>query len=176
MQTEFEVKILDIDVDKIISKLESIGAEKIKEKEQKRYVYDFTPVKKDSWVRLRTDGEKTTVTVKEIHSDEIDGTKEVSVIVDNFEQAHKLLEKLGYKHKAYQENKRISYLLDGVKIEIDFWPRIPVYIEVEGKSPEEVEEIVKLVGFEMDQTTSMSVKDVYAKYGIDIEIIKELKF
>lgn len=33
MQTEFEVKILDIDVDEIVLKLESLGAEKIGKKE-----------------------------------------------------------------------------------------------------------------------------------------------
>ena len=42
MDTEFEVKILDIDVENTISKLESLGAKKLKEKDQKRYVYDFS--------------------------------------------------------------------------------------------------------------------------------------
>ena len=176
MDTEFEAKILDIDVNTIISKLESLGAKKIKEKEQKRYVYDFSPKKENSWVRLRTDGEKTTLAIKEIENHEIDGTKELEVVVDDFEKTNAILEKLGYNHKGYQENKRISYILDDVEIEIDSWPKIPPYLEVEGKSIQDVEKIVKLLGYEMSQTTSINTTEVYKKYGINIQDIKELKF
>ena len=176
MDTEFEVKILDIDVDNIISKLESLGAKKLKEKDQKRYVYDFSPKKENSWIRLRTDGGKTTLTVKEIENHKINGTKEIEISVDDFEKTNLFLEKLGYSNKGYQENKRVSYILDNVEIEIDFWPKIPPYLEIEGKSIQEVENIIKLMGYEKSQTTSINTTEVYKKYGIDIENIKELKF
>lgn len=80
------------------------------------------------------------------------------------------MEKLGYKHKAYQENKRISYLLDGVEIEIDFWPLIPPYLEVEGKSIQEVELMVEKLGYNMEQTTSINTKKVYEKYEVDLTL------
>ena len=176
MKTEFEVKILEIDVDKIISKLDSLGAKKIGEKEQKRFVYDFTPIKENSWVRLRTNGQDTTLTIKEIQNDKIDGTKEIEISVDDFETTNIFLEKLGYIPKGYQENKRISYILNGVEIEIDFWPKIPAYLEVEGKSIEDVEKTIQLLGYELTQTTSINTKKVYKNYGIDLEEMKELKF
>ena len=87
-----------------------------------------------------------------------------------------LLEKLGYLNKGYQENKRISYILNNVEIEIDFWPKIPPYLEIEGKSIEEVENIIKLLGYKTSQTTSINTTDIYKKYGIDIENIRDLKF
>lgn len=176
MKTEFEVKILEIDVDEIISKLNWLGAKKNGEKLQKRFVYDFTPKKNNSWVRLRTDGQNTTLTIKEIENDKIGGTKEIEISVDDFEKTNLFLEKLGYFHKGYQENKRISYILNNVEIEIDFWPQIPPYLEIEGKSVEDVERIIKLLGFELSQTTSINTIKVYKKYGIDIDLIKELKF
>lgn len=80
------------------------------------------------------------------------------------------MEKLGYKHKAYQENKRISYLLDGVEIEIDFWSLIPPYLEVEGKSIQEVELMVEKLGYNMEQTTSINTKKVYEKYEVDLTL------
>ena len=120
MDTEFEAKILDIDVDNTISKLESLGAKKIKEKKQKRYVYDFSPKKENSWVRLRTDGEKTTLTIKEIKNHKIDGTKEIEISVDDFQKTNLLLEKLGYFNKGYQENKRMSYILNNVEMKLIF--------------------------------------------------------
>lgn len=176
METEYEVKILEIDVDKIITKLEALGAKKVREKEQRRFVYDFSPIKDNSWIRLRTDGIKTTLTIKEIKTDEIDGTKELEISVDDFDKTTLLLEKLGYVHRSYQENKRISYVLNDVEIEIDFWPQIPPYLEIEGKSIEHVERVVKLLGYNFDHTTSINTTKVYLKYGIDIMSIKELKF
>ena len=176
MNTEFEVKILGINVNKIISKLNSLGARKIGEKQQRRFVYDFTPKKKNSWLRLRTDGQKTTLTLKEIKNHKIDGTKELEISVDNFDATNLLLKKLGYIPKGYQENKRISYTLKDVEIEIDFWPHIPAYLEIEGKSVKDVEKIIKLLGFTLAQTTSINTEKVYKKYGIDLSSIKELKF
>ncbi len=134
MNTEFEVKILAIDIDEIIVKLAELGAEKIGEKQQRRFVYDLMPKKENLWIRLRTDGQKTTMTLKEIQNDKIDGTKEIEILVDDFDKTKIFLEKLGYEHKSYQENRRTSYILDGVEIEIDLWPLIPPYVEIEGKS------------------------------------------
>lgn len=176
MKTEIEVKVLEIDVDMVILLLDKLGAERIGEKKQRRFVYDFTPKKENAWVRLRTNGSETTLTIKEIKNEDIDGTKEIEIIVGDFDKTNFLLEKLGYINKSYQENKRISYLLEGVEVEIDFWPRIPPYLEVEGKSVEEVKKIVTLLGFDFSKTTSVNTLGIYKKYGIDIEMIKELKF
>ena len=72
----------------------------MKEKFQQSAAYDFTLANSNSWVRLRTDGNKTTLTVKEIHNDDgVDGTKELEVSVDNGGNAC-LTTKLGTKHKV----------------------------------------------------------------------------
>jgi len=49
------------------------------------------------------------LTIKEIISDSIDGTKEIEVEVSDFEDTNLILEKMGYKFKSYQENKRTSF-------------------------------------------------------------------
>lgn len=176
MKTEFEAKILEIDVDEIILKLNELNAKKIGKKYQKRFVYDLIPKKENSWIRLRTDGENTTLTIKEIENDDIDGTKEMEITVHDFEKTNLLLQKLGYNSKGYQENKRISYRLDDVEIEIDTWPKIPPYLEIEADSIEKVKNTIKKLGFEKSDSTSINTKEIYKKYGIDIESIKELKF
>ena len=43
MKTEYEVKVLNINVDNIIERLESLGAIKKGEYFQRRYVYNFNP-------------------------------------------------------------------------------------------------------------------------------------
>lgn len=175
---EYECRILNIDLEELISKLESLDAKNKGEKFQQRYVYDFNPVDPNSWIRLRTNGDKVTIAIKDISDrSSISGTEELELGVDDFETANLILERLGYKHRNYQENKRWSFVLNGVKIEIDTWPLIPTYAEVEGSSEKEVLDTLKLLGVNMDDVTTLDVASIYKeKYGIDLLSIKELRF
>jgi adenylate cyclase class 2 len=175
METEFELRILDIDVDDVKRRLEQIGATCVAERSMRRKVYDFDE-NPNAWLRLRETGEKVELTIKEIESETIDGTKELEIEVSDFETTAKILEKLGFTHKSIQENKRVSYRKGDVMFEIDFWPRIPPYLEIEGPSKEAVEAAVKELGFTLDQTTGMGNQAIYDHYGIDIRKLKELKF
>jgi len=177
MKTEYEVRVLEIDTEEIIKKLESLGAKKEAEYDQKRYVYDLLEKDDGKWIRLRTNGTKTTLTYKDVTSDKIDGTKECEVEVSDFEGTNEILNKMGYFSKAYQENKRIRYYLDGVEIDIDSWPMIPTYLEIEGESEEAVNQMIKKLELPENKVTSLDVQSVYEKiYGIDITKIKNLKF
>jgi adenylate cyclase class 2 len=176
MKIEYEVKILDINPEEIAKKLKKLWARYMWEKQQKRYVYDFSPVKPNKWVRLRQKGDYSELTIKEISNDSITWTKELETRVWDFDTMHLLLQELWYTPRAFQENRRISYTLDWVEIEIDFWPKIPVYIEVEGKNQEEVENMVHRLWYKMADTTSINTTKVYTKYGIDLASIKELRF
>lgn len=176
MNTEFEVRILEMDVDKITKKLESLGAVKKFDYLQRRYVYDFMPKQEKKWIRLRTNGEMTTLTIKDIVSSKIDGTKELEIEVDNFEKTHLILKELGYHPKGYQENRRCQYELDGVEVDIDSWPRIPTYLEVEGKSEKEVYLTLDKLGFDKENITTKDVEEIYSDYGYDLEEIESLVF
>ena len=177
MNIEIEERVLDIDVEKIIAKLETLGATKVGEWHQKRYVYDFNPVRENEWIRLRTNGEKVTLTYKNIEDVSLTGTKELEVEVEDFEKTNELLNILGYMPKAFQENKRIRYLLEGTEVDIDFWPLIPAYLEIEGSSKEEVEKIENLLEVNKEKITYLNCSDIYKNiYGIDSSKIKELKF
>lgn len=47
---EYEVRVLEINREEIIKKLERLGAKKIKEGMQRRYVYDFNPIQKHKYI------------------------------------------------------------------------------------------------------------------------------
>ena len=66
MAKEREVTILNIDEEMFIKRLLEHGAIKKDEFLQRRYTYDFNPVMPNKWIRLRTNGKKTTLTIKEI--------------------------------------------------------------------------------------------------------------
>lgn len=177
MSIEFEVRKLEISFDKMISKLETLGATCTGIYHQKRYVYDFTPVQKGKWIRLRSNGIVSTLTIKEIKSLQIDGTKELEIVVSDFENTNKILMKLGYFPRTFQENFRIEYTLDGVNFDLDKWPMIPPYLEIEGKSEEDVLKATELIGLKINDTTTQDVDTIYSKvYGINLDSIKILKF
>lgn len=177
MHTEFEVRILDINKEDIMKKLEALGAEKISEFDYKRRVYNFNPPTDHKWIRLRTDGKKTTLTIKKIESFSIDGTKEMEIEVSDFEETNKMLEEMGYKAHTYQENKRTRYMLDGVEFDIDSWPYIPTYLEIEGKSEESVKKMMDLLEVDKTKATSLDVQGVFKEfYNIDIAEVPVVKF
>ncbi len=176
MKTEYEVRCLEINTKEIIKKLESLGATKIGEFDQKRYVYDLRPKEDMKWIRLRTNGKTTTLTYKDIKSKTVDGTREVEIEVSDFETTNEFLEKIGFKNRGYQENKRIQYVLDDVELDIDSWPLIPTYMEIEGKSEADVEKMIKKLELDRDKITALDVTSVFAKYGISEERMKYLKF
>ena len=86
------------------------------------------------------------------------------------------MKELGYEETAYQENKRISYVLDDIELDIDSWPLIPTYLEIEGKSEESVKKYIELLGLQDYEITSEGVTKVYARYNVDLDSYKELKF
>ncbi len=177
MNIEYEARILEIDKDKLIKRLNKLNAKFVGEFNQKRYVYNIIPKADGKWLRLRTNGKKTTLTYKSVEKNSIDGTKEFEIEVDNFENTNSLLELAGIKNKGYQENNRVQYVLDDVEIDIDTWPMIPTYVEIEGKSEESVLNIIKKLGINDKKITTLDVQSLYKEiYNIDITKIDVLKF
>ncbi|MFD0403418.1 class IV adenylate cyclase [Kitasatospora sp. NPDC059811] len=173
--TEFEAKILNVDPEKIRVLLTEAGAEHVVDRFQRRYVYDI-PGRPGAWVRLRDTGTDVTLCVKEIHSDAIDGVTETETTVGGFDATNTLLGKLGYQPKAYQENRRSSWTLGGAAVEIDHWPLIPPYLEIEGDSAEHVHATALALKLPLEKLTSENTTKVYRRYGIDIDAIPRLTF
>lgn len=177
MHTEYEVRVLDIDKEKIETKLNQLGAQKVADYDYKRRIYNFTPAVDHKWIRLRTDGKKTTLTIKKLESLEIDGTKEMEIEVSNFEETDNMLNELGYKSHTYQENKRTRYILNDVELDIDSWPYIPTYLEIEGKDEKSVKDMIKLLEVDETKVTSIDVQGVFRKfYNIEISNVPVVKF
>ena len=174
MKSEIECRLLECDVNEIITKLESNNAEFVGDWLQIRNCYDFDPVQENSWIRLRTNGTTTELTIKEIVSADIDGTKELEIKVSDFNLANEILNKLGYNARSKQENRRIRYMLDNVEIDIDFWPMIPTYVEFEAESQEDIENVCKKLGINFNKLTTMDVSSIYKYYGYDIKKLPQI--
>lgn len=169
MKTEIEARLLDIDEDEFIKVMKQHNATFVGDWLMSRNVYDFNPADDNKWIRLRTTGEETTLTIKEIVDDGIEGTRELEIIVSDFDATNEILNKLGYFARGNQTNRRIRYILDDVEIDIDFWPLIPTYVEFEASSTEKIKNLCKKLNIDFKKLTTMSVPEVYDHYGHNVK-------
>ena len=131
------------------------------------------------WIRLRKTNKKTTLTVKHILADNntsLQQMMETEMEVPSIKEANDFLQALGYSYKSYQEKRRISYILNNHEIDIDTWPGLPTYMEIEGESEEDLNKILNLLGYSIKDTVSCTVDEIYKNVGIDCLNIRELKF
>lgn len=168
MKTEIECRLLEVNVNEFLNKLKNNNAKLIGDWLQMRYCYDFNPVKENSWIRLRTNGIETTLTIKEVGSAKIDGTKECEIVVSDFNTTDELLNKLGYFARSKQENRRIQFKLDNVEIDIDFWPKLPAYVEFEAESEQDIINLCKKLNLNYLDMISLDVQNIYKQYGINL--------
>ncbi|CUO12679.1 class IV adenylate cyclase [Clostridium disporicum] len=176
---ELETRIVDIDVDDIRNKLISLGGEKVKSEDQVNEIYDFEDgrlLAAKGYARIRTTvdrikGKETVfmTTKKMLSQDTFKVMEENEVIVDNKDMARRIFTSLGLKLQESISKYRESYKINDSLVEIDindksFCP-FP-YLEIETTSVEKLEEIVKLLGYTLEDTTSQTIYDILAERGI----------
>jgi adenylate cyclase, class 2 len=176
---EYETKILGIDIKELDRILISIGAKKQQRKLMKRWALDWQdkdPELVSEWIRLRDEGDKITLTYKNKHAKQETDTEEIEVEVTDFEKTAALLRKIPFKRAFYQENYRTTYKLNNIEFDIDEWPNLEPYIEIEGRTKKDVEKGLEMLGLKGKEIGDVSVNDLYRKKGIILHDIKELKF
>ncbi len=174
---EIEVKFLNIDVLTIEARLGEIGATKVGETLSRITNFDYPNYSlKDmkAWVRLRSEFNKTTLSYKQrlgVTSDDgstsDEGMKEIEISVSSFDTTKDFLLAIGLIEKFSQERKRIRYMKDDVEFDIDIWPLIDPYLEIEGPSWKKVEKSSTELGLDWAQHFRGSFGQVCQKYGFD---------
>lgn len=262
MNYEKEVKILDIDVESTMAKLQEIGATFIGKKDQKIYVYDIPTlyyryleicellkssnklmvttnlgklrvlleefadlvpdeelivlvnelqvgdirdiaklpleevvlkieskafkesissykINPNKWIRLRKSNDKIELTTKHVFEKskmEVQAVGEREVNTSSFEETNSILESIGIVKRSYQEKIRYSFKLDGADIEIDLWPKLTPYMEIECDDINIIKSIITRLGFDDKEVVSTNTLQLYRKIGIDLKETPELKF
>jgi adenylate cyclase class 2 len=137
MPPEIEAKFLHVDHAALRSQLEKLGATcRHPNRLTKRLVLDFPDRRlraKDGWVRIRDEGDKITLTYKQLNQRSLSGMQEVEVVVEDFVGTEAFLKAIGLEPYSYQETKRESWELDSVAIELDEWPWIHPFVEIEAR-------------------------------------------
>lgn len=164
---ETEVRFLNIDKKLIIKKLQDLHAlDKGEVLLSEVIFYD----KQLSWknenrlVRLRKNGSKNLLAYKQHAEQRIDGTIETEFSISDAESAYQFLEHIGLVAFRIQEKKRHTFELNNVTIDIDTWPKIPTYVELEGESEEELKSLARLLNLDWSTAIFEDARTVIEKY------------
>lgn len=165
METEIEAKFADIDTDALRATLKQKGA--ILEHPEilmRRKNYDHSDKKLEKiggWIRVRDEGNKVTQSYKQLNDRTLHGTKEVNVVVDDFDKTCSFLESIGMVAKAYQETRREKWTYRKVEVTIDTWPWVPTFVELEGPTEDVVRGVATELGFDWKHAMHGSVETIY---------------
>jgi len=156
-----KIRILDINFDKIINKIEIAGGNHFDVLYEKIYIFDIIPHQKNRWIQLHSPyGEIAKLTLNEI----IDNQKEkTEIIVSNFNDVNNFLIKLGFVSRSLQENISIKYKMNEVLISFEILPMIPIHIMIEGNSWDEINEVLKILEIDSEKITTIDIETVYQK-------------
>lgn len=174
MHTELEAMFGNIDKDSMREKLRAAGALCARpEYAQTRYVYNLPHHVLYKFVRLRTDGTKTTIAYKESGT-QLHEQKESEVEVSSFTEAHALLQLMGCKAVSYEETKREVWRLGEAEVTIDTWPFLEPLVEIEAPTEVMLQTTCERLGFTYTDALFGTVDLLYAKKYNGLTIL-ELK-
>lgn len=171
--TEIEIKVLGIDRAVLIEQLGVLGATLMFDGRITDRQYDYPDRRfhqAQSLLRLRTfSGGHAEITFKgpQKPNEKTKQRTEVTESLGSGDDAimQSLLEAKGMICIGYQEKDRTSYSLGSVRIDIDQYPGIPCYAEIEGPTEEEVLSAIGTLQLQDRGTSLLSARDLYVQYN-----------
>lgn len=170
---EHEIKILDVNIKEVVEKLERLGAKKVYDDnrtiialdtEDRKYLNQY-----DKLIRVTDEGSiKVTMHVNQSKPDIKEGikfkTSRLKETMDFFEQ-------MGLKPISKVSAHRLSYELGKIDFDIDEFPKIPPFLEIDIEYLEEegysLDDLLKKLGLENNKMVVMGTEDIHKIYNID---------
>lgn len=176
---ELETRVVDIDVEKVRETLINLGAKKVKEEYQINNIYDFEDnrlLNAKGYARIRITDDRLNnkevvymTTKKMLSQGTFKVMEENETIVEDKEAAAKIYISLGLVLKESIKKYRESYKIMDSLVEIDindksFCP-FP-YLEIETTSEEKLKEILELLDYSIEDTTSKTIYELLEERGL----------
>lgn len=170
---EHEVKILDVDIEKLKSKLEQIGAVKVYEDVRTIIALDTKDRmfldKKDKLIRITDEG-STKVTMH-VNQSNPNTKKAIKFKTSRMKETLDFFEEMGIKPISKVEAPRVSYELGKVDFDIDKFPKIPAFLEIDTEDLENegysLEKLLEVLELQDNKMVIMGTEDIHKLYGID---------
>ncbi len=170
---EHEVKVLDVNVEELCKKLEEIGAKKVYEGVRTIIALDTKDNhylnNEDKLIRF-TQEDKAKITMH-VGQSTPETKAAIKFKTTNSEEAMSFLLQLGLEPKTRVEAPRVSYELGKVSFDIDKFPAIPAFLEIDKEYLEEegytLESLLAKLGLENNKVVVKGTEDIHEMYGVN---------
>lgn len=162
---EIELKFLNINIENIKQKLKELGAKLKYNTQIESYPFltegfhgsdsskNFLRIRKSNdevWITYKGPAKKSSMTIRE----------EIEVKVDNYDNAIKLIEKLGFKRGKVFRKHRLHYELGDIHFELDTVENIPTYLEIETTNEEDMKIICAKLGLDITKGRKGTIVEI----------------
>ena len=167
MNTEIEAKFLHVNHEEIRVKLKDAGFVCITPMRlMRRAIIDYADRRlqvgvPNSYIRVRDEGDKVTLTYKQFEALSIDGAKEIEVTTSSFEDTVKIFTEVGLEVVSLQESKRETWKHDTCEVVLDEWPWLDPYIEIEAATETEVRDVASKLSLDWSEAKFGDVMVAY---------------
>ncbi|MSU00795.1 class IV adenylate cyclase [Tissierella sp. DSM 105185] len=177
---ELEVKILNIDINEMETKLKALGATLIDKEVQVNTLIDskedFIQNNLDSYLRIRetksllTNNIKLTLTMKKnINREGIRESIEINTDITDKKALLEIFKSLGYY--VYQEGfkERTSYSLNNVRFDLDKWDDLTYpepYMEIEVNDEDELQTMIDVLKIPKENISTKSIAELRREKGL----------
>lgn len=170
---EKEIKILDVNVEELQKKLEKIGAKKVFDDDRIITAIDTEDKhflkEEDKLIRITEEG-NTKITMH-VNQSNPDIKREIKFKTSGLKETKDFFIELGLKPISKVKAHRISYELEEIDFDIDFFPVIPPFLEIDTKNITEmgytVESLIEALGLKDNKIVIMGTEDIHKLYNID---------
>lgn len=170
-----ELKLRSPDNDRVVSLLRSMGAQQLNDEltEDTYFAHpnrDFGET--DEAVRLRVKGQRCELTYKGprmASSRSSKAREELTLLVDDGLAARRMLERLGFQEFVSVRKRRISFLLDKLRVDVDDVEGLGQFVELElmTEDPSKAEELIGLV------RTKLPLSETVPETYLEMLLVKE---
>jgi len=178
---EIEAKFLEVDKEVLIAKLRSLGAEDLGEDFLREIIFydkDKNWLKEGKqFIRIRETKNGALLTYKHHQHATAAGTEEIEFKIDNTQKATDFLIALGLVRVRNNEKRRHTFKFQGATVDIDTWPKVPTYVEIEGPSESNIREVSEKLGFDWSKAVfDNAMRTIEKYYNIPIRTLKYFTF
>lgn len=177
MYKEIEYKYFNVDTNALRQRLRKVNAQLVRPKIIMKLIRFTHPINNpDSYVRIRDESDRTTMTSKTNLNDKF--VTEYEVVISDFSHGVKILESLGCKKIYFLEKFRETWNYMDVEIVIDSLPGTSEYIEIEGKDETHILKVQHILGLDEPITHFRKYDLYYSEYGTRSEeiILGDIRF
>lgn len=167
---EKELKILDINPLTLIPQLEKYGAKKVFAGKIADQYYDFPQkeLKERGYsLRIRTiNGTEHQLCFKEkIKDKKVKIREEYEFDLVSAQQGQYFVANFGLFPCFFKEKMRLSYMIDDVKFDIDFYDGLKPMLEIEALKKKEIMKWIKKLGLEDHVTSKKGARALFKHYA-----------